>query len=259
LAHLLNKALGNVNHTVRYTDVVDPGRPSHAIAMNDFAGALKSGSIESLVVLGGNPAFDAPVDLGLAEAIGKLEHSVHLSLDDNETSKLCRWHLPRAHTLESWSDVTDAQGRYGVTQPLIQPLYDGRTSAELLSLFTDEIQVKAHDMVRATADGYLSGIDKTTAWKSLLQDGLLADSAVASVHPEIEGRTLIAAVRTAASSHASELNAGNLEIAFTRDPALYDGRFANSSWLQELPDQTHLGQRRVVRSLHCGGAEHQTR
>ncbi len=236
LTHLLNKALGNVDHTVRYTDVIDPGRPSHAIAMNDFAGALNNGGIESLVILGGNPAFDAPVDLGLAEAIGKLEHSVHLSLEDNETSKLCRWHLPRAHTLESWSDVTDAQGRYGVTQPLIQPLYNGRTPAELLSLFTDEIQVKPHDMVRATANGYLSGIDKTTAWKALLQDGLLNDSAAASVHPEIEGRTLIAAVRTAASSHAPELNAGNLEIAFTRDPALYDGRFANSSWLQELPD-----------------------
>jgi len=236
LAHLLNRTLGNVGATVRYTDVIDPDRTTtHGAAVVLLADALVGKRADTLVILGGNPVFDGPIDLDLGAAIAGVEHSIHLSLEDNETSEACRWHLPRAHALESWSDVRDTEGRYGVTQPLISPLYDGRTPAELLSLLIGE-PASAHDLVRATADDFHTGFDKVTAWKKLLQTGVAADSRFDDVAPKINSRAVEAVVRPAAMVHHPELGADNLEIVFTRDPAVYDGRFANSSWLQELPD-----------------------
>lgn len=235
LGHVLNRALGNVGATVRYTEVADPERSAtHGAAIAFLADALQGNRVDTLVILGGNPAFDAPAGLDFAAAMAKAPHRIHLSLDDNETSRACTWHLPRAHALESWGDVRDMEGRYGVVQPLIRPLYDGRTPAELLALLAGE-PASAHDLVRATADVLLAG-DNDDAWKALLQKGLLEGTAAAWVDARPRAAGVVAAVRPAAAARKPELSDASLEIQFVRDPALYDGRFANNAWLQELPD-----------------------
>jgi len=236
LAHLLNRALGNTGRTVVHSELPDANRPHHAAALGFLAEAARRGMVETLVVLGGNPVFDAPADAGMADLFAKVGTTIHLSDFDNETSRACTWHVPRAHTLEAWSDVRDAEGRYSVVQPLIRPLYEGWTPIELLSLIVDGAVTPGHELVRETADGMLPALDRETAWRKLLKSGVLPGSEFAEFTPDIEGRGIVAGVRRGAADQAVELGADNLEIVFQRDPSLYDGRFANNGWLQELPD-----------------------
>ncbi|HPF36335.1 MAG TPA: TAT-variant-translocated molybdopterin oxidoreductase [Candidatus Krumholzibacteria bacterium] len=233
LGHVINAGLGNVGATVTYTDVTDPERgATHGASIGLLADALHDNRLDTVVILGGNPVFDAPASLDFGAALAKAAHRVHLSVDDNETSKACTWHLPRAHVLESWADVRDVDGRYGVTQPLIRPLYDGRTPAELLAVIAGEPR-SAHELVKATASSLVGGED---GWNTLLQKGLLADSEARAASVSLRAEGVAAAVRPAAAARRPELSDTNLEIQFVRDPALYDGRFANNAWLQELPD-----------------------
>ena len=236
LAHLLNRALGNTGRTVVHAELPDANRPHHGAAMGFLADAVGRNRVKTLVVLGGNPVFDAPADLGFADLLGKVDHTVHLSEYDDETSRACTWHLPRAHAFESWSDVVDAEGRYSVTQPLIRPLYDGRTPIEILGLLVDDAHTAGHDLVKATADAQLPAVGRDVAWQKLLQAGVLDGSGWAEVTPRLEGRGIVAGVRRGAAAHAPELGASNFEVVFQSDPSLYDGRFANNGWLQELPD-----------------------
>ena len=233
LCHLLNRALGNCGHTVRYT-AVEPRGLAHGAAIADVANGIDKGRIDTLLILGGNPAFDAPADLGLADLLAKVPHTIRLGLYDDETSRASAWHLPRAHYLESWGDVQDPDGRYGVVQPLIRPLYDGWTPAELLTLVLDGEKREAHTQVRETARGL--GVRGDAAWKTLLRDGLLAGDVPTGDVPALEGRGLIAAVARGARAAVPEPGRDNLEVVFAPDPCLWDGRFANNGWLQELPD-----------------------
>ncbi len=233
LAHLINLALDNAGRTVAYSADAPRGL-AHGAAAADVADGLDKGRIDTLLVLGGNPAFDAPADLGLDALLAKAPHSVRLGHYEDETSAACGWHLPRAHFLESWNDVRDADGRYTVAQPLISPLYGGWTPAELMSLVLDGEKRDAHAQVRETAAGL--GARGDAAWKRLLRDGFLPGSEDARAVPGLEGRGLIAALSRGARAAVPEPGPDNLEVVFGRDPALYDGRFANNGWLQELPD-----------------------
>ncbi len=237
LVHLCNDALGNVGRTVDYAEDPDAGRPAHAEALADLAARLRDGRVETLLVLGGNPAYDAPADLDFAGALAAAPFSARLGAYDDETSRHCRWHLPRAHFLESWADVRDADGRYGVTQPLIAPLHGGLTPAEALGLLLDGERRSAHDLVRETARGLLGdGPGFAGAWRRLLHDGFAVVGEDLGVVPALAGRSLTAAVREGAAAAAPGLGPDSLEIVFTPDPSLLDGRFANNAWLQELPD-----------------------
>ena len=133
-AHRINALLGNVGTTVHYRQVPDPQRPSHVEAIKTLTAAMKSGQVTTLLILGGNPAYDAPADLKFAEALAKVETTIHLSLYRNETSRRCTWHLPRAHFLESWGDARSYDGTYSVIQPMIAPWADGRSSIEVLAM-----------------------------------------------------------------------------------------------------------------------------
>ena len=150
LACVLNHALGNVGQTVKYLEVPDQDRPDHAISIRNLARQISAGEVEALVILGGNPAHDAPADLDFTRLLDSVPSTVHLGLHRNETAHVCDWHLPRAHFLESWGDARDWQGRVGVVQPLIEPLFGGKTPIELLALLLDEAPLKGHDIVRRT-------------------------------------------------------------------------------------------------------------
>ncbi len=244
-----NTLLGNDGWTVEYTEDTDPDRPQHTDAIAGLAGAIDAGEVQTLVMLGGNPAYDAPVDLAFGDRIGSVATTVRLGLYEDETSALCSWHLPRAHFLEAWGDATGPDGTVSVVQPLIAPLYEGRSSIELVAgLLGDGGPTSGRDIVRRTLEPRIGGGDER--WYALLQDGRLEDSARAPVQvsltpaaPEGEEDAEIPAVRAdlaTAWSGLAALAAGGtgagLDLELVPDNRLFDGRFANNGWLQETPD-----------------------
>jgi len=234
LVHLMNHALGNVGKTVHYTADPEPNRPSHVAAIRELRDEIDAGQVDTLVVLGGNPAFDAPADLGFERLLGKVKTTIHLGHFENETAQACTWHLPRSHFLESWGDARDYRGTVSVIQPLIEPLAGGKSVLELLSILVDDAPEDGHAIVRRTISA-LAQSDSDSVWRKSLHDGLLAGSEWPEVKPvpRVDGwsdpfKPLMRA--------RAEMRRGFYELRFRASSSLYDGRFANNGWLQELPD-----------------------
>jgi len=233
LAAALNAALGAAGRTVDYLGEPLPERPSHAEALARLAGRLEAGEIDTLVILGGNPVYTAPAVLDLGRRLAAVPTSIHLSLYRDETSRLCRWHLPAAHFLESWGDGRAWDGTLTTVQPLIRPLYEGRSAIELVAMLLGAEPAKGYDEVRTTFRGLLAGKDFERAWRRALRDGVVAGTAWRPVRVAVRsgetGRAAAAIARRAAA-------AGGLELVAAADRKVHDGRFANNGWLQELPD-----------------------
>ena len=224
----LNESLGNTGKTVSYFETKDATLPSVS-SLAALVSAMKGGTVQTLVVLGGNPVFDAPADLDFAAAMAKVPHSITLGHSIDETSSKSEWHIPRAHYLESWGDARALGGTLSVIQPLILPLFGGRSFAEMLGVMIADKDRPGYDIVRDTWKPILGDAEFDKKWNRVLHDGLLAGSELAEVAPG--AKTDAVAALTAASGSAS-----GLEIVFLPSPALHDGRFANDGWLQELPD-----------------------
>jgi MoCo/4Fe-4S cofactor protein with predicted Tat translocation signal len=222
-AHLINAQLGG--ETVSYVQTFDNALDG-ARSINLLGRAMDSGQVNALLILGGNPAFDAPGDPGFADALPKVQNVVHLSQFRDETSRLARWHLPRAHFLESWSDVRALDGTLSIVQPLIAPLYDGKTDAEALSIFLGQPE-KAFDLVRAT---HKQGADFDKTWRRALHDGFWTGSEYPRAETTSNRQPLNAALQEATQESVG------IEITFAPDAHSWDGRYANNAWMQELPE-----------------------
>jgi len=237
LAAVLNDALGAVRTTLSYTDVSDPERPSHMQAIADLSSRMSSGAVETLLILGGNPVYDAPADLGFGDLLAKVPNTVHLSLYNDETSLRCGWHLPRAHSLESWGDGLAWDGTVTLQQPLIEPLYGGRTPLEVMATVLAEAAPNGYDIVRGTAAISFDGGDFETNWKRALHDGVIDGTRRPPATIELDGSRLAGAgADLAALVAAAAPTAQRPELVLTADRKLYDGRWANNAWQQELPD-----------------------
>jgi len=251
LARSLNESLGNVGTTVTYAPTVAINPADQVASIRDLAQAIDGGQVQLLVILGGNPVFTAPADLKFAEKLAKVPLSVSYSLYVDETASLCHWNLPEAHAFESWSDARAFDGTVTVMQPLIAPLYDGRTLHEVLATFVDAQSGKsAHDLIKdfwvRAHTGVIPGIQVTDAsgqpfksadsfWKHVLHDGFVPGTGIGG--QRTEGGTLAIADPAPPSSNLQPPTsaASGLEIIFRPDPTIGDGRFANNGWLQELP------------------------
>jgi len=178
------------------------------------------------LILGGNPVYDAPVDLGFADALKNtnVQLRVHLGLHNNETAELCHWHINEAHYLEAWGDTRSYDGTVTIVQPLIQPLYSGRSALEVAAFFSGQPNVTGYELVRGYWQKQHSG-DFDSFWRKSVHDGLVAGSAFSPKQVSLK----------AGGFPSSSPEAGEIEINFRRDPAIYDGQFANNGWLQELP------------------------
>ena len=111
-----------------------------------------------LVMLGGNPVYNAPSDLRLDKArLDKVKLRVHLSMYKDETSELCHWHVPESHYLEAWSDARAYDGTVSIIQPLIEPLYNSQSAHEVLSAFSAQPGGKGYDIVRGFWQGQKIG------------------------------------------------------------------------------------------------------
>jgi MoCo/4Fe-4S cofactor protein with predicted Tat translocation signal len=136
--HRINDKLGSVGQTVTYVVDLSPNRPTHRDSLKALVDEMKTGKVDTLVILGGNPVYDAPVDLAFGEALAKVPNSIHLSLYHDETSSQCAWHLPQAHFLEAWGDARSWDGTYSIVQPLIEPIWGSRSAIELLTMVLGE-------------------------------------------------------------------------------------------------------------------------
>jgi molybdopterin-containing oxidoreductase family iron-sulfur binding subunit len=228
LAHAINAALGNTGKTVFYTDPVEAEPVDQMASLQELARDLDAGAVNLLVILGGNPAFNAPVELAMRDRIRKARVRVHLSLYNDETSELCQWSLPETHYLEAWGDARAFDGTVSVQQPLIQPLYNGRPANEILQMFLDSPQVSGHDIVKGYWAAQNPGTGFDAWWRRAVHDGVVPASALPPRTPAVNGAAITA---RAAAVHLG----GLLEIVFRPDPTIYDGRFANNGWLQETP------------------------
>ena len=295
LAHAMNTALGAVGKTVNYVEPVEENPTDQLNDLRTLVGDIDRGEVDILVIIGGNPVYTTPADLKLdADRMKKVRLAVHLSQYDDETSELCHWHIPQTHFLEEWGDARAYDGTVTIQQPLITPLYNGKSASELLAAFTDNPDRRGYDIVRqywltegrgallasasaagasgaatpgatpspapAQAQGGGTAATRTTstttftstttadtaappppipaappdaaferAWRRALNDGFIANSAK---RPAMGGARWATFTPPAP---APAQPAGAFEIVFRTDPSIYDGRFANNGWLQELP------------------------
>jgi molybdopterin-containing oxidoreductase family iron-sulfur binding subunit len=232
LVHAMNHSLGNLGKTIVLIDPVE-AQPRDQIAdLRELVEEMKAGDIKLLLVLGGNPVFTASADIEFEKQLQNVPLRLHLGLYQDETAVQCHWHIPEAHYLESWSDARAYDGTVSIIQPLIAPLYGGRSAHEVLGAFFDPAGRPGYQIVRSY---WREHWPKKTAgdferdWERALHDGLIVGTAFEpkeGLKPQEDW-----AVGQPESKPATE----GFEIIFRPDPAIYDGRFANNGWLQELP------------------------
>ncbi len=235
LAHAMNHALGAVGTTVRYTEPVECAPSDQAEALRALAAELQAGRVELLVVLEGNPVYDAPAELSFGAALAQAKLRVTLALSENETTALSHWHIPATHFLESWSDARAADGSVSIVQPLIAPLYDGRSAHELVAVMAGKAGAKPYDLVRAHWQAQHEDDDFEGFWKRALHDGVLPGKRFSTRSVSLSGAAASSAAGDSSSSPANAGSSAGLEYVLRTDPAAYDGRFASNAWLQECP------------------------
>ncbi len=220
-AYAMNSALGNVGKTVRLLDGVEPDG-THSI--EELTSDLNSGRVEVLVILGGNPVYTAPASLRFAEAIRKARLVVRLGQFFDETSKLSHWHVPEAHYLETWSDCRAFEGTTTIQQPLIEPLYGGKSAHEILTILQAKPDQNSHEIVKAYWQSKNNGGNFDVLWKTSLHDGWVAGNGVGTVNgkpqplPALDVQPIT-----------------DIEIVMRPDETIGDGTYSNNGWMQELP------------------------
>ena len=264
LAHAMNDALSNVGKTVFYTDPVEANSVDQRQALQELLNDIDGGRVELLVIVGGNPVYNTPADLKLDQTrMFKTKLRVHLSQYKDETSELCHWHIPESHYLEAWSDTRSYDGTVTIVQPLIEPLYQSKSAHELLAVFTPQYDKKPYDIIRdfwrageqQTAEGSRQSAvgsrqnangnqqpvvtpssDFEGWWRKCVHDGFVPNTVLPVKTVSAKADAL---APNAGGAPAVPVTTGNqpgaFEIVFRTDPTIYDGRFANNGWLQELP------------------------
>ncbi len=175
LVQAVNEALGNFGKTVFHQDPVGETESprSAAASLRDLASAMRSGTVDGILILGANPVYDAPADLDFARALEKVPFRAHLGHYRDETAVLCEWHAPEAHFLESWGDARALDGTVSIQQPLIAPLFGGRSALEVAGALIDPPGKSGYDLVRDVWRKSHRGGDFEKAWRRWLHDGII--------------------------------------------------------------------------------------
>jgi molybdopterin-containing oxidoreductase family iron-sulfur binding subunit len=271
LAHAMNATLGNAGTTVIYTVPVEAAPADQLASLSDLVNDMNAGAVDLLVIVGGNPVYTVPADVRFGAALNNVALRAHLSLYDDETSALCHWQIPQTHFLEAWSDARAYDGTASIVQPLIAPLYNGKSEHELLVAFTDRPERSGYDIVReywhrqsagAAAEPTVGNIQFSevfeATWRRWLHDGVIPDTAFVPRIVSVKGSMSISQTAALAAQSPSD---SSLELGFRNDPSVLDGRFANNGWLQELPkpitkltwDNAVLMSPKTAETLNVGG------
>lgn len=225
IAVAINESLGANGKTI---DLVQNPDAADTATLVDLVTALQAGKVDTLVILGGNPAYNAPADLKFVEAVRKAKTVVRLGYYEDETFPVSTWHLSSAHFLEAWGDARTQDGTVLPVQPLIQPLFGGLTEIEVLARLVGSDVVAPYDLVRQTVKAMSA--DGEESWRKFLHDGFLADSAFKKVSASLD------AASVASSLSKVSVKSEGYEVVLSRCSKVDDGRNTNNGWLQELPD-----------------------
>jgi len=236
LVHEINAALGNVGTTLYYTDPVEAHPVNNLESLRELCADIYDGKVETLLILGVNPVYTAPHDLDFASKIKfdekknrkPITNTIYVGPHFDETAELCDWHVAESHYLETWGDARAFDGTLSVIQPLIAPLYHTHSGREVLAAFGDKPGLSDYDALRDRLKAANPSTDFEKFWRKTLNDGLVAGSAFVPAN--------LALKFSAASLPPPKTTpATDIEFIFRPDPCVYDGRFANNGWLQELP------------------------
>jgi MoCo/4Fe-4S cofactor protein with predicted Tat translocation signal len=232
LAHAINAAIGNTGKTVVYTAPIEAQPVNEMGSIRELVDDMKAGKVDTLLIIGGNPVYNAPADLAFEKALDRVNLRLRLGIYNDETSYRCHWLVSQVHFLEAWSDERAYDGTACIVQPLIAPLYGNRSAHEVLGALLGDPGRTPHEWVR----GYWSDqklatpVDYETFWETALEKGVIPGTAfpAKTVTPRPD-------FTTALGRNSNGNGAGAMEIAFRPDPTVWDGSYANNSWLQELP------------------------
>ena len=227
LAHAMNAALGNSGQTVFHTDSPEALPVNNTNSLAELVHDMEAGRVDMLVMIGVNPVYDSPAAMGFGDALQKVNTSVHLGLYEDETVARSTWHVPESHSLEAWSDTRAFDGTASIVQPLIAPLYNSKSAHELMEELIGKSGRRGYDVVTEYWKGKRMTTVFDTFWKTSLNSGVVAGTTFpekrVTFKPPVGGWKF------------SPAAGDGLEIMFRSDPTVWDGRFANNGWLQELP------------------------
>ena len=229
----INSALNNIGTTVTYKTVSHAEQTDQRQAMAQLAANLNAGTVDTLILLGTNPVFNAPADLAFADAIKKASTVIQVSDYIDETTRNgVSWHVPRTHFLEAWGDGAAADGQASIIQPMIQPLFGAKSEIEVMNAVFNGANVPGYDLVRATWLPTFGG-NNENGWRTALNDGVIAATSLTDSSVSLSG-SVVASIQSAMDVVRSAST--GIEVSFKPDNHVLDGRFANNSWLQEFPD-----------------------
>jgi MoCo/4Fe-4S cofactor protein with predicted Tat translocation signal len=241
LAAALNAVLGNVGATVEYGAPITTDADAGPDALRGLVEEIAGGAVDTLVVTAENPAYGAPADFKMGQLLRRVPNVIYHGLYEDETAQSCNYFVPAAHPLESWGDGRATDGVVTIVQPLVAPLWGGRTEAEVLAAFVGDGEVGTHALLKkywssmAKLPGNLAGDAGSFdgVWERWLADGIVPDTGAGGE----QGLAINSqALAQAAAPLLARAAAGEgIELAFAPDPKVFDGRFANNAWLQELP------------------------
>lgn len=226
----INLALENAGNSVTYHELPFRNNRDENQAFIDAVAEMQAGNVDTVVLLGTNPLFTAHADLNIADALANIDTKIHLADYYDETSRECDWHVNRAHFLEAWGDGLSYTGQRSIVQPQIAPLFDGMSNIEVLNLITTGEEVPGYDLVQETWQDYLTN-NFEEQWNEILHDGIDPNSGFENADVSLAGN-----FSSAISSELSSEAISGIEITIKPDATLFDGRYANNGWLQELPD-----------------------
>jgi MoCo/4Fe-4S cofactor protein with predicted Tat translocation signal len=226
LALSINDRLGNLGHTVHFTEPIG-ARAVSGGTLHDLVRDMYAGMVETLFIIDANPVYATPAALGFADALQKVTRRIHAGLYRDETAALCDWHLPASHALESWGDARAVDGTATIMQPLVGPLYSSRTKPQIMAMLLSGAKTDADQPVRKTWMAWFGG-DFQGRWRQSLHDGFVADSSLSPLQLPVKTPAL-------AEVSSASLAADTVELMWRPDPCVWDGHFANVAWLQEMP------------------------
>jgi molybdopterin-containing oxidoreductase family iron-sulfur binding subunit len=220
----LNASLGAVGKPQRLLEPIALEPPDGARSFAVLAADMARGAVDTLLILDANPIYSGPIDSGFDPALARVRMTIHAGLTRDETARRCQWHAPIEHDLETWSDARAVDGAVSLIQPLVRPFYAVRSRHAVLETLQGRPQASGHDLVAATWRERWGG-DFDARWAQALRRGFIDGSVAAELTPRA----------TDVGAAIAPSPADGLELIFRPDPCLWDGRFANNPWLQELP------------------------
>lgn len=234
LVHAMNFALQNQGKSCRFTDPVEANPASQSESLASLLNDIEHGEVDILLMIDGNPVYNAPADLDVARRFSNVKNVIRLSMYEDESSAIAHWHIPQSHYLETWSDARSYDGTATIMQPLIEPLYFSKSIHEFMGELLGHADSKGYDIVRRFWEGRVGKSDIASFWQTTLNNGFVARSA--SPNREVQLNLSPGLWQVQGTRPASEVvPQQGFELSFKPDPTIWDGRFANNGWLQELP------------------------